>query len=249
MIVRSSVNVNAGVQSRLSAIVHGVLLLVSVFALTGLINLIPLASLEAILIHTGLKLAKPALFRSVAKLGPATFAPFIATIAGVLAVDPLFGIALGLACSVLTVALANLKSPVTLAQHDDYFLLYRDRQCVDPEQGIVWSESVPKPSRSRGLPRLGTESLTQAKRHRRNRTRHQQGRQPAAQLADSRTRVVLVELPVGQPSEPMVLAAAASACDVGAIWSPQAPTQGARGRARTAPPPTCGSCRARGRRP
>lgn len=123
VIVRSSVNVNAGAQSRLSAIVHGALLLVSVFALTGLINLIPLASLAAILIHTGVKLAKPALFRSVARQGPAAFAPFVATIAGVLAVDLLFGIALGLACSVLVVAVANLKSPVTLAQHDDHYLL------------------------------------------------------------------------------------------------------------------------------
>lgn len=123
VIVRSSVNVNAGAQSRVSAVVHGVLLLVSVFALTGLINLIPLASLAAILIHTGLKLAKPALFRAVLKQGPAAFVPFAATIAGVLAVDLLFGIAAGLACSVLTVAVANLKSPVTLAQHDDHFLL------------------------------------------------------------------------------------------------------------------------------
>ncbi|PXX29508.1 MULTISPECIES: SulP family inorganic anion transporter [Burkholderia] len=123
VIVRSSVNVNAGAQSRMSAIVHGMLLLASVFALTGLINLIPLASLAAILIHTGFKLAKPALFRSVMKQGPAAFVPFAATIAGVLAVDLLFGIALGLACSVLAVAAANLKSPVTLAQHDDHFLL------------------------------------------------------------------------------------------------------------------------------
>ncbi|WP_254227952.1 SulP family inorganic anion transporter [Burkholderia gladioli] len=123
VIVRSAANVNAGAQSRLSAIVHGVLLLVSVFALTGLINLIPLASLAAILIHTGFKLAKPALFRSVMKQGPAAFVPFAATIAGVLAVDLLFGIALGFACSVLAVAVANLKSPVTLAQHDDHFLL------------------------------------------------------------------------------------------------------------------------------
>ena len=123
VIVRSSANVQAGAQSRMSAIMHGVLLLASVFALTGLINLIPLASLAAILIHTGFKLAKPALFRSVLKQGPAAFVPFAATIAGVLAVDLLFGIAVGLACSVLAVAVANLKSPVTLAQHDDHFLL------------------------------------------------------------------------------------------------------------------------------
>ncbi|WDD94737.1 SulP family inorganic anion transporter [Burkholderia sp. FERM BP-3421] len=123
VIVRSSVNVNAGAQSRMSAIIHGILLLVSVFALTGLINLIPLASLAAILIHTGIKLAKPSLFAAVAKQGPGAFLPFVATIGGVLAVDLLFGIALGLVCSVLVVALANLRSPATLAQHDDHYLL------------------------------------------------------------------------------------------------------------------------------
>ncbi|AOJ10792.1 SulP family inorganic anion transporter [Burkholderia mayonis] len=123
VIVRSSVNVNAGAQSRMSAIVHGVMLVVSVFALTGLLNLIPLASLAAILIHTGFKLAKPALFTSVAKQGPGAFLPFAVTIAGVLAIDLLAGIALGLACCVLAVACANLRSPATLAQHDDHYLL------------------------------------------------------------------------------------------------------------------------------
>ncbi|PPF03488.1 SulP family inorganic anion transporter [Burkholderia pseudomallei] len=123
VIVRSSVNVNAGAQSRMSAIVHGVMLVVSVFALTWLLNLIPLASLAAILIHTGFKLAKPALFTSVAKQGPGAFLPFAVTIAGVLAIDLLAGIALGLACSVFAVACANLRSPATLAQHDDHYLL------------------------------------------------------------------------------------------------------------------------------
>ncbi|WP_414445629.1 SulP family inorganic anion transporter [Burkholderia sp. 22PA0106] len=123
VIVRSSVNVHAGAQSRISAVVHGVLLLVSVFLLTELINLIPLATLAAILIHTGFKLAKPKLFQAVAKQGPAAFIPFVATIAGVLAVDLLFGIALGIVISVLAVALANLRSPATLAQHDDHYLL------------------------------------------------------------------------------------------------------------------------------
>ncbi|MBB5471101.1 MFS superfamily sulfate permease-like transporter [Paraburkholderia sp. CI2] len=123
VIVRNSANVNAGAQSRVSAIVHGILLLVSVFALTGLINQIPLASLAAILIHTGIKLAKPSLFLSVAKQGPGAFAPFIAAIIGVLAVDLLFGIALGLAVVVLMVACANLRGPVMFAQQDDHYLL------------------------------------------------------------------------------------------------------------------------------
>jgi MFS superfamily sulfate permease-like transporter len=123
VIVRSSANVNAGAQSRLSAIIHGVLLLVSVFALTSVINLIPLACLAAILIFTGVKLAKPSLFVAVAKQGFAPFAPFIVTLVGVLATDLLIGIVLGILCSVLLALYANLRSPIVLAQHGDHYLL------------------------------------------------------------------------------------------------------------------------------
>ncbi|RKT26580.1 MFS superfamily sulfate permease-like transporter [Paraburkholderia sp. RAU2J] len=123
VIVRSSANVHAGAQSRLSAIIHGVLLLVSVFALTSVINLIPLACLAAILIFTGLKLAKPSLFVAIARQGFAPFAPFIVTLLGVLATDLLIGIVLGILCSVLLALYANLRSPLVLAQHGDHYLL------------------------------------------------------------------------------------------------------------------------------
>ncbi|MCC8397114.1 SulP family inorganic anion transporter [Paraburkholderia sp. MMS20-SJTR3] len=123
VIVRSSANVYAGGKSRLSAIVHGVLLLVSVFALTEVINLIPLACLAAILIFTGFKLAKPSLFIAVARQGFAPFAPFIVTLVGVLATDLLIGIALGILCSVLLALYANLRGPIVLAQHGDHYLL------------------------------------------------------------------------------------------------------------------------------
>ncbi|WP_062637298.1 SulP family inorganic anion transporter [Caballeronia arationis] len=123
VIVRSSANVHAGAQSRWSAFVHGVLLLASVFALASVINLIPLACLAAILIFTGLKLAKPSLFAAVAKQGFERFAPFIVTIAGVLLTDLLIGILLGIACSIALAVHANLQRPITIAQHDDHFLL------------------------------------------------------------------------------------------------------------------------------
>ncbi|MFM0200335.1 SulP family inorganic anion transporter [Paraburkholderia fungorum] len=123
VIVRSSANVHAGAQSRLSAIIHGVLLLVSVFALTSVINLIPLACLAAILIFTGVKLAKPSLFVAVARQGFAPLAPFIVTLVGVLATDLLIGIVLGILCSVLLALYANLRSPIVLAQHGDHYLL------------------------------------------------------------------------------------------------------------------------------
>lgn len=123
VIVRSSANLHAGAQSRWSAVVHGVLLLVSVFALTAVINLIPLACLAAILIFTGVKLAKPSMFAAVAKQGFARFAPFIVTIAGVLLTDLLIGIVLGIVCSVALAVHAHMQRPITMARHDDHFLL------------------------------------------------------------------------------------------------------------------------------
>lgn len=123
VIVRSSVNVYAGGQSRMSAVVHGALLLASIFLLTGVLNLIPLSCLAAILIHTGFKLAKPALFKMMAMQGPALFVPFLVTVSGVVALDLLFGIALGLVCSLLVIVMTNLRCPSTMNRHDDHYLL------------------------------------------------------------------------------------------------------------------------------
>ncbi len=88
-----------------------------------MINLIPLACLAAILIFTGLKLAKPSLFAAVARQGFERFASFIVTIVGVLMADLLIGILLGIACSIGLAIHANLQRPITIAQHDDHFLL------------------------------------------------------------------------------------------------------------------------------
>jgi MFS superfamily sulfate permease-like transporter len=123
VIVRSSANVDAGAQSRWSAVTHGVLLLISVFALTSVINLIPLACLAAILIHTGYKLTKPRLFLSVAREGRERFVPFVATVVGVLATDLLIGIAIGIAVSVVLSLRANVQRTLTFAHRDDHYLL------------------------------------------------------------------------------------------------------------------------------
>ena len=123
VIVRSSANLHAGAQTRASSFVHGILLLASAFALTAILNRIPLASLAAILIATGYKLAKPALFVESARRGVNAFVPFIATIAGVLATDLLIGIALGLACSVVVALGPSLRHPFSMARHGNEFLL------------------------------------------------------------------------------------------------------------------------------
>ena len=69
VIVRSSANIQSGGRTKTSAILHGLFLLVSVLALPGLLNLIPLAALASILFVVGFKLARPALFRQMLEAG------------------------------------------------------------------------------------------------------------------------------------------------------------------------------------
>lgn len=96
VIVRSSVNISFGGKTKMSAILHGVFLLISAITIAGLLNMIPLASLAAILLMVGYKLAQPALFKQMYKLGWEQFVPFVATVIGILATDLLKGITIGI---------------------------------------------------------------------------------------------------------------------------------------------------------
>lgn len=87
VIVRSSANVNSGAKSKLSTIIHGSLLLVSIILIPFLLNKIPLSSLAAILLLTGYKLAKPAVFKNFWKAGKYQFAPFVVTVIVIILVD------------------------------------------------------------------------------------------------------------------------------------------------------------------
>lgn len=97
VIVRSSANITFGAKSKLSTIVHGFLLLISAITIAGFLNMIPLASLAAVLIMVGYKLAKPSLFTQMYKLGWEQFVPFVATVIGILLTDLLKGISIGIA--------------------------------------------------------------------------------------------------------------------------------------------------------
>lgn len=87
VIVRSSANANAGARSKLSAIIHGVFLLVCVIAIPFILNKIPLSALAAILLLTGYKLAKPSFFKQMFSNGKYQFIPFIITVIVILAID------------------------------------------------------------------------------------------------------------------------------------------------------------------
>jgi SulP family sulfate permease len=96
VIVRSSANINFGAKTKMSAILHGLFLLISAITIAGVMNMIPLASLAAILLMVGYKLAKPSLFTQMYKLGWEQFVPFTATVVGILLTDLLKGITIGL---------------------------------------------------------------------------------------------------------------------------------------------------------
>ncbi|MEQ1558713.1 MAG: SulP family inorganic anion transporter [Methyloglobulus sp.] len=96
VIVRSSVNISFGAKTKLSAILHGMFILVSAITLAELLNMIPLASLAAILIVVGYKLTRPALYMEMYRLGWEQFIPFMATIIGMATTDLLKGITIGM---------------------------------------------------------------------------------------------------------------------------------------------------------
>jgi len=95
VIVRSSANINFGGRTKMSAILHGVFLLLSAITIAGVLNMIPLASLAAILFIVGYKLAKPSLFKQMYKLGWEQFIPFTTTVVAILLTDLLKGITIG----------------------------------------------------------------------------------------------------------------------------------------------------------
>jgi len=109
VIVRTSANVSSGAKTKLSTIIHGALLLLSVILIPTLLNKIPLACLAGILIMIGLKLASPKVFKHMWHIGKFQFIPFIVTVIGVVGLDLLKGVGLGLIVSIFFILLGNLK--------------------------------------------------------------------------------------------------------------------------------------------
>ncbi len=112
VIVRSSVNINAGGQTRVSAIVHGLLLFGFVICLPQILNKIPYASLAAILVVTGFKLMSWKMIRELWESGKYQFAPFLITVVAIVTTDLLIGILVGLGCSLAFVLYSNYRRPI-----------------------------------------------------------------------------------------------------------------------------------------
>jgi carbonic anhydrase len=112
VIIRSSVNVNAGGQTKLATLVHGALLLVSVPLIPTWLNTIPLSCLAAILLMTGIKLASPALMTQMWNEGRYQFIPFAATLTAIVFTDLLIGIVIGLVVAIGFILNSNMRRPV-----------------------------------------------------------------------------------------------------------------------------------------
>ncbi len=111
VIVRSSVNLSAGAMTKMSAILHGLFLLLSVLFLASFLNLIPLAALAAILIVTGYKLAKISVFQAMFRKGWEQFIPFIVTVLAIVFTDLLKGVMIGTVFSVFYILRSNFRNP------------------------------------------------------------------------------------------------------------------------------------------
>ncbi len=129
VIVRSSANANAGGKTRQSAILHGLWLLVALLAIPSIINLIPLAGLAAILLHTGYKLAKPALFKQMLVKGLDQFIPFVVTVVAVVFTDLLTGVGIGILVATFYILRANM--------HNAYHLNIKSTDQSENETAVI----------------------------------------------------------------------------------------------------------------
>ncbi len=119
VIVRSSANIQSGGRTKLSAIMHGVLLLICVVLIPDILNMVPKACLAAILIIVGYKLAKPDIFKQMIAGGKDVFIPFLITVLGIIFTDLLKGIVLGLVVGIFQILYNNFKKPYEVKKHKD----------------------------------------------------------------------------------------------------------------------------------
>lgn len=123
VVVRSSANINAGARTKMSAIFHGLFILVCVAFVPGILNLIPKAALAAILIFTGYKLAKVSLFKEYYAKGWEQFMPFMVTTSAIVFTDLLKGVMIGLCVAIFYILRSNFRSAIFVSSQQDKMLI------------------------------------------------------------------------------------------------------------------------------
>ena len=123
VIVRSSANILAGAKTRISAITHAILLVITVVFIPSILNLIPLSALAAILLTVGYKLTKPEIFKHTFKKGYDQFIPFIITIVAIVFTDLLRGIGIGLIVALFYILRSNIRRSVYVVNDGNNYLV------------------------------------------------------------------------------------------------------------------------------
>jgi len=118
VIVRSSANVQAGAQTRYSAILHGVWLLAFVVVLSSVLQQIPVASLAGVLVYTGIKLVDFKAFRGLGRYGRMPMFTYALTALAIIFTDLLTGVLLGFALTLLKLALKAARLKINVASLD-----------------------------------------------------------------------------------------------------------------------------------
>ena len=144
VVVRTSVNAQAGAQTRWSAILHAVILALSVLLLTSVLNQIPLATLAAILIATGYKLTHPKkVIAPLVRQGALQWIPFAVTIVAILFTDLLKGIVVGLLVATVFIAFQDFRSSISLTHLGNNYILQLRRNVSFLNKGKL-KESLEK---------------------------------------------------------------------------------------------------------
>lgn len=148
VIVRSAANINAGARTKLSAIMHGVLLLASVLFIPGVLNLIPLSALAGVLIFVGYKITKPAIYKDVYSKGWSAFVPFIVTIIAILFSNLLAGIAIGIMVALFYLIRSNYRQAVLVVNDKGNYLMRFRSEVSFLNKSFVrnWLEALPNNS-------------------------------------------------------------------------------------------------------
>ena len=128
VIVRSSTNVAAGAKTRASGIMHGVWILVFALPFAGLAEQIPMAALAGLLIVIGFQLVKRVHIETARRTGD--IAVYLATVLGVVFLNLLEGVLIGLALSIaLTVWRVVRTRIIAEAVDDDTWLISIEGSC------------------------------------------------------------------------------------------------------------------------
>lgn len=118
VIVRSSANVEAGGKTRLSAILHGVWILVLVALLPQVLAAIPTASLAAVLVYTGFKLLNLGAARKLLAKGWAELAIWGVTVIAIVGTDLLTGVMIGFGLALVRLLAVFVRMDVEVKHHE-----------------------------------------------------------------------------------------------------------------------------------